>query len=401
VFPPLRFPDGLDAGGFLQRHWQRSPLLMPGALRGLVNPLPADELAGLACEDGIEARIVRQVDRPRHGLPTRWQVEHGPFDPAHFAALPEGHWTLLVQDVDKQVPAVGALLDRFRFLPDWRVDDIMVSYAADQGSVGPHVDDYDVFLIQVAGRRRWRITTAPNPPLAILPDLDLRILSAFEPDRDWLLEPGDILYLPPGVPHWGIAEGDCLTWSVGFRAPAWREITAGWLAHVAERFSPPGRWRDPPDLAPPADAAELDDALIRDVRAVIAHTLAAAGDEDLADWLGALLTEPKENLELEAAEPPLTRGQLLDLLNARGRLVRVGPSQLLFSRASATERDDRLFANGHIHRLPPGRARFLSLLCNGRILQRERAAPWLDDDACADLLRDLYNAGHYIYPSHD
>jgi 50S ribosomal protein L16 3-hydroxylase len=374
---------------------------MPGALTGLHNPLPAEELAGLACEDGVEARIVRQLDRPASGLPRRWQLSHGPFDEADFAALPESHWTLLVQDVDKQVPAVGALLERFRFLPDWRVDDIMVSYAADQGSVGPHVDDYDVFLIQVQGRRRWRIDSRPEPAREILPDLDLRILSRFEADRDWLLAPGDLLYLPPGVPHWGVAEGPCLTWSVGFRAPAFAEITAGWLAHAAERFSPPGRWRDPPDLAPAADPAELDEAVVRGMAAAIEATLAAAGPDDLRAWLGALLTEPKENLELAPAEPALATAEVLQRLAERSRLVRSAASRLLFSRAPGPEGDDLLFANGEVFRLRPGQSGFLSLLAGDRILSAAAARPWLARPPCADLLRDLYNAGHFPDSAND
>jgi 50S ribosomal protein L16 3-hydroxylase len=393
--PPLRFPPGLDAAAFLRRYWQRKPLLMPGALAGLDNPLPAEDLAGLACEDGVEARIVRQLDRPDSGLPRRWQLSHGPFGEADFAALPDSHWTLLVQDVDKQVPAVGELLALFRFLPDWRVDDIMVSYAADQGSVGPHVDDYDVFLVQVEGHRRWRIDARPEPPRDILPDLDLRILSRFEPDHDWLLAPGDLLYLPPGVPHWGVAEGPCLTWSVGFRAPAFAEITAGWLALVAERFSPAGRWRDPPDLAPAADAAELEEAVVRGMAATIEQTLSAAGHDDLRAWLGALLTEPKENLELAPAEPALATEEVLERLAQRGRLVRDAASRLLFSRAPGPEDEDLLFANGAVHRLPPGRAGFLSLLANDRILAEAAARPWLAHPDCADLLRDLFNAGHF------
>jgi 50S ribosomal protein L16 3-hydroxylase len=396
VAAALQFPDGLDAAAFLRRYWQRAPLLMPRALAGLDNPLPAEDLAGLACEDGAEARIVRQLDRPDQGLPRRWEVHHGPFCEADFASLPDSHWTLLVQDVDKQVPAVGALLEAFRFLPGWRLDDIMISYAADQGSVGPHLDDYDVFLIQVDGRRRWRISTAPDPPVAILPDQDLRILSRFEPDRDWLLTPGDMLYLPPGMPHWGVAEGPCLTWSVGFRAPAFDEITAGWLDHVARHFSPPGRWRDPPDLAPPADPAELDAGVVHGLAAVIAQTLAAAPADELHAWLGALLTEPKENLELEPIEPPLTTAQVLDLLRVRGQLARTGGSRLLFSRAAMPAAGDLLFANGTVHRMSAGRTGFLSLLANATMLSWAAAASWLRHRDCADVLRDLVNAGHYV-----
>lgn len=392
-FPELRFPDGLSAASFLRRYWQRAPLLMRQALPGFANPLPGDELAGLACEPDVESRIV--LEGTEQGP---WQVQHGPFDAERFAALPSSHWTLLVQDVDKHIPEIGALLERFGFLPRWRIDDLMVSYAEDQGSVGPHVDDYDVFLIQAEGRRRWRIATAPEPPLELISGLEIRVLRQFQADQEWLLEPGDILYLPPGVPHWGIAEGACQTWSVGLRAPAWRELADEWLAQVADRFTPAGRWRDRQPVVPPRTPAELDVETVHALRASIEAGLVAASGDDFQAWLGAWLTEPKLNLELEPPDPPWSVGDVIAMLESHGRFERDGRSQLLFAGPSADGTAVSLFANGQAHRLPSDLLPLVSLLANRRVVERERIGHWLEREEVRGLLGALFNAGHFLHP---
>lgn len=392
AFPPLRFPDGMDAASFLASHWQRRPLLIRQALAGFANPLPADELAGLACEADAEARIL--IQQRAHGA---WQLLHGPFDAARFASLPETHWTLLVQDVEKHIPEIGGLLDRFSFLPRWRLDDIMVSYAADQGSVGPHVDDYDVFLIQAEGRRRWRIATRPDAPLDLVPDLDVRILAQFEADHEWVLEPGDLLYLPPGVPHWGVAEGPCQTWSVGLRAPGWRELADHWLAEVAERFTPVGRWRDP-GLQIPADSAELTPDTVARMRTQLEAGIAAAGADHFLSWLGAWLTEPKLNLELSAQGRTLSQADMQALLEAYPLLYRDGRSLMLFADSCGGGGSAWLFANGQAHGLPGDLAPFASLLANRRTLELEQVRPWLKCAEARALLSALIAAGHYLIP---
>lgn len=391
-FPELQFPDGLNARSFLARYWQREPMLMRQALPGFENPLPGDELAGLACEPDVESRII--LERAEQ---SPWQVQHGPFDAERFAGLPPSHWTLLVQDVDKHIPEIGALLDRFDFLPRWRIDDLMVSYAEDQGSVGPHVDDYDVFLIQAEGHRRWRIATDPALPLDLIPELDIRILKQFRTDQEWLLEPGDILYLPPGVPHWGIAEGPCQTWSVGLRAPAWRELADDWLAQVADRFTPMGRWQDQRS-APPSDPAELDQETLSTMRAAIESGVALAGTDDFAAWLGIWLTEPKLNLELEPREPPWPEAEVISLLEAARRFERDGRSRLLFTAPTADLRHASLFANGYQHVLPAELLPLVSHLANNRWLELEQVREWLPNADARRLVAALFNAGHFFMP---
>ncbi len=393
MFPAhITWPPGLDACSFLAGYWQRRPLLLPGAFPGLSSPLTPDELAGLACEPEVESRIVQEQgpDRP-------WQVTHGPFDEAAFAALPQTHWTLLVQDVDKHVPAVATLLACFDFLPQWRLDDIMVSWAEDGGSVGPHRDAYDVFLVQVQGQRRWRIDTRPSPPNALLPDLDLRILQHFEPSHDWVLGPGDVLYLPPGIPHWGTAQGPCMTWSVGLRAPAWRELAADWLQHAVEALAGDGRWRDPPGATPPVHPAALPAALPGMLRGQIERLLAGADAELFRRWLGAYLTEPKANILLLPPDPPWPTAEVQAFLCERGEVPRDGASRLLFLPAAAdAQEEDLLFANGECYALPAGHTGFLAALCRRPALSAAAVLPWLDEPECAALLTTLFNAGHFL-----
>jgi len=386
----LQFPDGLDAQRFLAEYWQRRPLLLRGALPSFRCPLPADELAGLACEPQVESRLVLE-----QGSMGPWELRHGPFDEDTFAELPEDRWTLLVQDADKHHPEVADLLSAFAFIPTWRLDDIMISYAEDQGSVGPHVDEYDVFLIQAEGRRRWRIDAGDRPDLTCIPDLDLCILEHFTPTDDWVLEPGDILYLPPGVPHWGTAEGECMTWSVGLRAAAWSELASDWYEHQAERAVPPGRYRDP-GLRLQAQSGEILPEVFSQVRTTLEQALTGADADSFRAWLGASLTEPKEHLCLVSTEPILSPAAFHREFAAAGVLLRHGWSRLLFCRGDGA--DDLLFANGEVHHLPKAQVALLGLITGERDLTFNQLAPWLTQPAALGLLCRLYNDGHYVFP---
>ena len=320
-----------------------------------------------------------------------WEVRQGPFSEAKFASLPETHWSLLVQDVDKHVPEAGRLLEAFRFLPSWRIDDIMISFAPDQGSAGPHVDDYDVFLVQAWGRRRWRIHTRPVPEDEFIPGLDLRILADFLPEREWLLAPGDVLYLPPGVAHWGLAEGDCMTWSVGFRAPSWRELATAWSEHLIERRMPPGRYRDPGLRRQRHHAEICPDVLVRVGDALDACL--AMEPSELRRWFGCFSTEVKEQLQVYPAERPVTALALATQLEAHRMLRRNDYSRLAFSRGD--EGTDYLFANGTCYALASELGGFLPALTRSRELPVDRLRDWLDRPACLELLCQLINAGHF------
>lgn len=238
----LQWPDGLDERQFLEQYWQQQPLLIRQAFPGFTTPLPADELAGLSLEAGTTPRLIlRQSDGS-------YVLEHGPFDTDRFASLGEADWSLLITDVEKHLPEFAAYLAPFRFLPDWRIDDLMISYAPDGASVGAHVDEYDVFLLQASGTRRWMIDTSERD-IQSVPDATLNLLANFEATDTMELQAGDMLYLPPGVPHHGIAVGaECTTWSIGCRAPSKTDVLVEFAAVLAETLDTQ-RFRDPP-LAP-------------------------------------------------------------------------------------------------------------------------------------------------------
>ncbi|MBV1931560.1 MAG: cupin domain-containing protein, partial [Porticoccaceae bacterium] len=203
---------------FLAEYWQKKPLLIKNALADLPT-LSADELAGLSMEDEIESRLVLEDQST-----SNWQLRPGPFSEQTLQDLPDSHWSLLVQAVDQWLPEAHALLDDFSFLPRWRLDDIMVSLSADQGSVGPHFDNYDVFLLQTRGQKRWRIGQVCDADTPLIENAPLCLIEDFQQQEEYLLEPGDMLYLPPRLAHWGIAEGESMTFSIGFRAPTAVEL---------------------------------------------------------------------------------------------------------------------------------------------------------------------------------
>jgi 50S ribosomal protein L16 3-hydroxylase len=241
---------------FLRGYWQKRPLLIRHAFADFRNPVAPNDFAGLACEELALARIVVHEPKRDH-----WILRNGPFAESDFAKLPKTCWTLLVQDVDKWDADVAALLAPFDFLPSWRIDDVMVSYAEDGGSVGAHVDQYDVFLLQGLGRRRWQISTDPAARKTFRDDAELKLLREFAPTHEWILEPGDMLYLPPGVPHHGVAIGVCMTYSIGMRAPSQAELLIDFAETLAETLPESLRLTDP-DLAPTRGDGEIDEAAI-------------------------------------------------------------------------------------------------------------------------------------------
>ena len=275
---------GLSAAQFMRRHWQKKPLLVRQALPGAAAPLTRAALFALAARDEVESRLVQ-----RRG--DAWTLRHGPLPRRALPPLSRPRWTLLVQGLDLHVQAAHDLLQRFRFVPDARLDDLMVSYASDGGGVGPHLDSYDVFLLQVQGRRRWRIGRARDD--AFIEGLPLKILRRFEPEHDWLLEPGDMLYLPPRWAHDGIAVGECMTASIGFRAPGASELAHELLARLAEGLEPApheGLYRDPAQAATATPAA-VPDAL-REFAARSLHSV-LRDPQAVARALGEWLSEPK------------------------------------------------------------------------------------------------------------
>ena len=383
VLPPL----GMDPAVFLRDYWQKRPLLVRNAFPGLHSPLQPEDLAGLACEEGTLSRLV-QHDRASDG----WSVRHGPFPEEAFPGLPDHDWTLLVQDVDKWDPDVAALFDAFRFLPRWRIDDIMVSFAATGGSVGAHVDQYDVFLLQSHGHRRWLIDDRPDAPLQFRDDVELKLLRTFEPSHDWVLAPGDMLYLPPNVPHHGIAEDPCLTLSVGMRAPSSAELVGDWLDELLADADESIRYRDP-DLALPADPNEIDAAAM--ARVVTALNAIRMDDPDrLGDWFGRFITTYRAAGEVIARGDERPRIELEWDLGQGAALQRHPASRMAWRRNAG--RGACLFCSGRTLALPVADARRLA---DAQTLDGRTWAAL--SPSGRDAAFDLYQAGHYALLADD
>lgn len=288
---PLSHLGEMPIEEFLRDYWQKRPLLVRKAFPYFESPIDGDELAGLALEEEVESRLILEKGK------TPWELQHGPFDEKVFAKLPESHWTLLVQAVDQWVPEVHELLNHFRFIPNWRLDDIMISYAPDQGSVGPHFDYYDVFLLQGAGKRRWRIGQTCDVNSARVEGTPLNILKEFEQQEEWLLEAGDMLYIPPGVAHWGVAEGESITYSIGFRAPSNADIVCELSQEIAASLTNDQRFSDP-DLQVQNNPGEIGGQALQQIKTILLNQLT---DETIAQWFGKHMTERKY-AEDDAAE---------------------------------------------------------------------------------------------------
>jgi 50S ribosomal protein L16 3-hydroxylase len=359
---------------FLKRHWQKKPLMVRGAFKDFTPTLepfrPADVLA-LARRDDAESRLVEN----RRG---KWSLRHGPFSPTELRALGPRNWTVLVQDTQHFSPAAEALLARFAFLPNVRVDDLMVSLAAAGGGVGAHVDSYDVFLIQGRGRRRWRISGQKDRTFK--PDLPLKILQHFEPEEEWVLETGDMLYLPPGYAHEGVALDECLTYSVGFRAPTNQEWIESFLDQVRDSVDVPGQYADP-GLRATSRPGEIPADILHAMHDALLKARWSRADVDVA--AGRFLTEPKGHVVFD---PPQSE---LDAPNFREACLRHGVR--LDGRTRMAYRGETLFINGESANVPSARkdADLLRTLADSRRLP----PPCKPGKSALELLHDWYEGG--------
>ena len=313
---PTPLLGGLTAATFMRRHWQKKPLLIRAAMPVGQAVVTRAQLFALAAREAVESRLIVRDE-------TGWRLRHGPFKRASLPPLKQAGWTLLVQGLDLHQRAARALLERFRFVPDARLDDVMVSYASDGGGVGPHVDSYDVFLLQLQGRRRWRVGHVRHASgLALVPDVPLKILADFVPEHEWLLEAGDMLYLPPGWGHDGVAEGECLTCSIGFRAAGREQLGRDVLQRALDAAEPidvDPLYRDPkqpatdaPGRIPPALQAFAADAVTR----------LLAAPQWLGCALGEVLSEPKPGVWFESATGAAGRASAAGVtLDKRSRML--------------------------------------------------------------------------------
>lgn len=342
---------------FLQNYWQKKPLLIRQAIPGFQPVLSRDALFQLAARDDVESRLITNFRQ-------QWKLQHGPF--AELPSLSRKNWTVLVQGVNLHDDEADRLLNRFRFVPDARLDDLMISYATDTGGVGPHIDSYDVFLLQAEGKRHWRF--GAQKELSLIEGLPVKILRHFTPTHDAVLEPGDMLYLPPQWAHEGVAVGECMTYSIGFRAPSWQELGESFLNFMADNIDLPGRYADP-GLAPSKHPAKIGDDMLDQVSQQFAKL--AAKQDDIALFLGEHLTEPKSSVWFTPAEQPLSLSRFVTTVQKRGlRLHR--KSRMLY-------RSKYVFINGESFQPGSPDRRLLQELADQRLLQPGTIAAASDD----------------------
>ncbi|MES2295882.1 MAG: cupin domain-containing protein [Pseudomonadota bacterium] len=353
----LQLLGGITPEQFLAEYWHKKPLLIRQAIPGFKPPLSFAALAELAGQDHVESRLITCFDG-------HWDMQTGP-----LAQLPErtrSPWTMLVQGVNLHDAKADALLRQFRFVPDARLDDLMVSYATDGGGVGPHFDSYDVFLLQAHGKRHWRIGAQKD--LSLVEGMPLKILRKFTPDQEFVLEPGDMLYLPPHYAHDGVAEGECMTYSIGFRAPSYQELGEAFLQFMADSIDLPGLYADP-ELEATARPAEIPRHLLASVAEQMNKVRFT--EDDVTIFLGEHLSEPKHNVFFKGPAKPLTMGRFREALAKRG-VALSKKSQMLY-------RGKHVFINGESFAVGRADKAVLDQLANMRSLEGAAAAGASDD----------------------
>lgn len=375
---PSALLGGISPQTFMAEYWQKAPLLIRQAAPEYIDRFPVDDLFELAGDDDVESRL---VTRSRG----RWKLERGPLADDARAALPPRDWSLLVQGVNLYDDDAAALLERFRFIPDARLDDLMISYAPDGGGVGPHFDSYDVFLLQTHGRRRWRISQQQD--LSLDPRQPMKILNRFVPEQEWILEPGDMLYLPPHVAHEGIALGDCITCSIGFRAPSETELLSQFLQRMAERIAAdetkPVRYRDPEQDAV-AHPAALPARLVAATQALVDGLRWSTGDVQV--FLGGYLSEPKSHVYFDPPQRAMRQETFVRRAQARGLHLDTR-TQMLYDK-------ERLYINGEPFAAASPRSRkILCGMADDRSLEPADFVTLSHDSPIVSALFEWYLAG--------
>ena len=374
---PLTLLGEISIDTFLKEYWHKKPLLIRGAIPNFEGFLTPNELAGMACEEDVQSRLVSYQKK-------QWKLEQGPFPEKRFAKLPERDWTLLVQSVNHHMQEGNDLLQQFNFIPHARLDDLMVSYAPDGGGIGPHFDSYDVFLLQGCGQRLWRISEQKD--LSLVAGAPLRILQNFHSEQEWTLSAGDMLYLPPHVAHWGIAIGDCMTYSIGFRAPSAEELSGEFLNYLQMRRELSGRYSDP-DLTVQSHPAEISAGMIKKVDSILDGL--KWNEEDVASFLGQYLSEPKSHVVFE--HPPSMPLKTFSKRIALDGIKLSYKSQLLKAL-------DSFYLNGEVLEVDPNSVDLMMKLADDRQLTSDEIseAIKIHENLIAQLY-DWYLAGGLIF----
>lgn len=370
---PSSLLGGLTVNAFLRDYWQKKPLLIRQAIPGFNGLLNLRQLIDLACDADAQARAVVQ----RRG---KWELHNAPFEAEDFEGMEKLKWTVLVQGVNHYLPAAAELLKQFDFIPHARLDDLMVSYAPKGGGVGPHFDSYDVFLLQGTGHRRWQISQQRDRTL--IADAPLRILKDFKAEQEWVLAPGDMLYLPPQCAHNGIAEDECMTYSIGFRTPAYQELAEQFLIYLQDHIHVDGMYADP-DLKAQKHPSEINPAMLQQVAQAIDKI--QWNRRDIASFLGGYLSEPKPHIFFDAPARLPSREKFMQVLQNRGVALDLKTQMLCHDR--------HIFINGEAHETGKETYRLLRTLADERSLSAGTALP----QEAFDLLYQWYVDG-YISP---
>jgi 50S ribosomal protein L16 3-hydroxylase len=354
---------GLTPDQFLRRHWQKKPLLVRNAILDMRALLAREDLFNLAAREDVESRLITNFRR-------QWKMRQGP--QTGLPSITQKNWTLLVQGVNLHDDQADQLLHQFRFIPDCRLDDLMISYATDGGGVGAHVDSYDVFLLQAHGQRRWRISAQQD--LRLRDDLPLKILRHFEPEQEFILNPGDMLYLPPQYAHEGVAVGECMTYSIGFRAPAWQDLGEAFLAFMADAIELPGLYSDPA-LQSTRKPGAIGDQMMDAVHRMLQKLGSTTADREI--FLGEYLSEPKPSVSFDRHPKPL------GALQFDKAAVRDGIR--LHRKTRMLHRGIYIFMNGESYSPNASDRRILRKLADNRAIDARHLA-----EASFDLRESLY-----------
>jgi 50S ribosomal protein L16 3-hydroxylase len=373
---PLQLLNGLTPTNFLTEYWHKKPLLIRQAIPNFKGLLSPNDLARLACEDDVQARIISQKK-------DTWQVKHGPFDDANFAKLGKKNWTLLVQSVNQYLPEAADLLAQFNFIPHARLDDLMVSYAPIGGGVGAHVDSYDVFLLQGSGKRNWKISAQTE--LSLVENAPLSILKNFKAEKEWVLDPGDMLYLPPQIAHLGVSESDdCMTYSIGFRSPKTEELQHEFLNYLQDHIVTESLYSDP-DLRLQNHPAEISNDMISNVDKILQKI--TWNKQHIADFLGKYLSEPKMDVVFKQNKK-ISKAEFNRQLATKTLWLSL-KSQLLFAH-------DNFYLNGEKLTVPAGIYDEIKYLADNKHLNAFALGANIHE-VCSDTLYDAYLAGYVCF----
>ena len=382
--------QNLEINDFLTQYWQKKPFLIRNAFPDYHAPVTAEELAGLSCEDFVESRIVSE-----HKSNPVWRLEHGPFAESRFSDLPETHWTLLIQGLNKILPKFDDLLHQFNFIPNWRVDDVMASYAVTGGSVGPHIDQYDVFLLQASGRRKWMINQQAVSDADLLPDLPLKIIKDFIAESEWVLEPGDMLYLPPNIAHYGVALDDCMTFSIGFRAPSHADLISAYVDATLATLKDDLRYQDP-DLTFSPNNGQISLQALKKVRQLIQSYF--MDEEKMDDWFGHFITEylndndyfTEDNLTVDEFVATFRRDKVIRRpATVRANYILSSPGKL------------KLYINGTHYPVHSGAENIAQLFCNEHLLFFDNLKSELQEPSNTSFLTELHNLGYLEFQENE